>query len=224
MSIDLIIFGPPGAGKGTQAPSLAAAHGIPHIATGDMLRAHRARGTELGRRADAFMQAGELVPDDLVIAMLAERVAETDARRGFLLDGFPRTLAQAEALDRALAEAGRVIDALVVLEVPEEEIVRRISGRLVSPSGRVYHELYNPPLVPGVDDVDGSPLQRRPDDEPDVVRNRYRNVYLAQTEPVRDHYRRLGVRELVVDGVGAPDEVAARVAAAVATLDGVRSG
>ena len=220
MSTDLIIFGPPGAGKGTQAPALAAAHGIPHIATGDMLRTHRQAGTDLGRRADAYMLAGELVPDELVIEMLAERIGQPDAREGFLLDGFPRNVAQAEALDRMLAEAGRTLDALLVLEVPEDEIVRRISGRLVSASGRVYHETFHPPRVPGRDDVDGSPLTRRHDDEPDVVRNRYRNVYLAQTAPVREHYRAAGVPELAIDGVGTPDEVTGRIEAALATLQG----
>jgi adenylate kinase len=217
MTTDLIIFGPPGSGKGTQAPALAAARGIPHIATGDMLREHRSRGTELGSRADAYMQAGELVPDELVVAMLADRIAQPDAADGFVLDGFPRNVAQADALDRMLEAAGRVIDALVVLEVPEEEIVRRISGRLVSSSGRVYHELYNPPRVPGVDDVDGSPLLRRADDEPETVRTRYRTVYLAETQPVREHYRAAGVPELVVDGVGTPAEVAERIGTALAS-------
>ena len=218
MTTDLIIFGPPGSGKGTQAPALAAARGIPHIATGDMLRDHRRRGTELGARADAYMQAGELVPDELVVSMLADRIARPDAAEGFVLDGFPRNLAQAAALDRMLEGAGRTIDALLVLEVPEDEIVRRISGRLVSSAGRVYHELYNPPRVPGVDDVDGTPLLRRADDEPDVVRTRYRTVYLAETAPVRDHYRTTGVPELVVDGVGTPAEVAGRIGAALASL------
>ena len=218
MTTDLIIFGPPGSGKGTQAPALAAARGIPHIATGDMLRDHRSRGTELGARADAYMQAGELVPDELVVSMLADRIARPDAAEGFVLDGFPRNLAQAAALDRMLEGAGRTIDALLVLEVPEDEIVRRISGRLVSSAGRVYHELYNPPRVPGVDDVDGTPLLRRADDEPDVVRTRYRTVYLAETAPVRDHYRKTGVPELVVDGVGTPAEVAGRIGAALAAL------
>jgi adenylate kinase len=218
MTTDLIIFGPPGSGKGTQAPALAATRGIPHIATGDMLRDHRSRGTELGTRADTYMRAGELVPDELVVAMIADRIAQPDAADGFLLDGFPRNVAQAAALDRMLEESGRTLDGLLVLEVPEEEIVRRISGRLVSSSGRVYHELYNPPRVPGLDDVDGSPLLRRADDEPDVVRTRYRTVYLAETAPVRDHYRALGVPELVVDGVGTPAEVAERVGVALATL------
>jgi adenylate kinase len=183
-----------------------------------MLRAHVRDGTALGRRAKAYMDAGDLVPDALVIEMLEARIGEPDARSGFLLDGFPRNVAQAGALDAMLAAADRVVDALLVLDVSEDEIVARLSGRLVSASGRVYHELYNPPKAAGVDDVDGSPLRRRPDDEPDVVRNRYRNVYLAETEPVREHYARAHVREIVVDGTGTPDEVYARLEAAVATL------
>jgi adenylate kinase len=218
MASDLIIFGPPGAGKGTQAPALARSRGVPHISTGDMLREHRVADTELGRRAQRYMDAGDLVPDELVIEMLAERIARPDAARGFVLDGFPRNREQAAALDRMLAGAGRHVDALVVLDVPEDEVVRRISGRLVSDAGRVYHEVSNPPRTPGIDDIDGTPLRRRADDEPDVVRNRFRNVYLPQTEPVRDHYRALGVPEAVVDGQGAPDDVESRIAAALARL------
>ena len=210
-----LIFGPPGAGKGTQAPRLAERLGVPHIATGDMLRAHVGGGTELGRQAKEYMDAGELVPDDLVIAMLAERIGDEDAAAGFLLDGFPRTVIQAQALDRMLAERGRTLDRLIVLDVPEDEVVRRISGRLVAQNGRIYHEVYDPPQTPGVDDEEGLPLIRRADDEPDVVRNRFRNVYLAQTLPVREHYRHAGVEEIVVDGVGTTDEVAARLDAAV---------
>jgi adenylate kinase len=213
----LLIFGPPGAGKGTQAPRLAARLGVPHIATGDMLRANLRDGTELGRRAKAYMDAGELVPDSLVIEMLEARLADPDAASGFLLDGFPRNVAQAEALDARLAAAGRAIGALLVLDVPEDEVVRRISGRLVCPNGHTFHETANPPRAPGVCDECGTPLARRADDEPDVVRRRYRDVYLAQTEPVRDHYRAAGVRELLVDGVGPTDEVYARLTAA---LDG----
>lgn len=210
-----LIFGPPGAGKGTQAPRLADRLGVPHIATGDMLRAHVGGGTELGRKAKEFMDAGELVPDTLVIEMLGERIGEPDATNGFLLDGFPRTVPQAEALDRMLAERGRPLDRLIVLDVPEDEVVRRISGRLVAQNGRIYHEIYDPPATPGVDDEEGLPLTRRADDEPDVVRNRYRNVYLAQTLPVREHYAELGVAEVVVDGLGTTDEVAARLEAAL---------
>lgn len=210
-----LIFGPPGAGKGTQAPRLAERLGIPHISTGDMLRAHVKGGTELGAEAKGYMDAGELVPDDLVVRMLAARIEEADAASGFLLDGFPRTLPQAEALDAMLAERGRPLDCVIVLDVPEEEVVRRISGRLVAQNGRIYHELYDPPKTPGVDDDEGLPLVRRADDEPDVVRNRYRNVYLAQTLPVREHYQRVGVREVLIDGLGTTDEVAARLDAAV---------
>ena len=210
-----LIFGPPGAGKGTQAPRLAARLAVPHIATGDMLRAHVKGNTALGIEAKGYMDAGELVPDDLVVRMLGERIAEPDAAGGFLLDGFPRTVPQAVALDEMLAKRGRPLDCVLVLDVSEEEVVRRISGRLVAKNGRIYHELYDPPKVPGVDDDEGLPLERRPDDEADVVRNRYRNVYLAQTLPVRGHYQQVGVREVLIDGMGTTDDVAARLDAAL---------
>ncbi|PHX80469.1 MAG: adenylate kinase [Thermoleophilia bacterium] len=210
-----LIFGPPGAGKGTQAPRLAARLAVPHIATGDMLRAHVKGNTALGIEAKGYMDAGELVPDDLVVRMLGERIAEPDAAGGFLLDGFPRTVPQAVSLDEMLVERGRALDCVLVLDVSEEEVVRRISGRLVAKNGRIYHELYDPPKVPGVDDDEGLPLERRPDDEADVVRNRYRNVYLAQTLPVRGHYQQVGVREVLIDGMGTTDDVAARLDAAL---------
>ena len=210
-----LIFGPPGAGKGTQAPRLAARLAVPHIATGDMLRAHVKGNTALGIEAKGYMDAGELVPDDLVVRMLGERIAEPDAAGGFLLDGFPRTVPQAVALDAMLVERGRALDCVLVLDVSEEEVVRRISGRLVAKNGRIYHELYDPPKVPGVDDDEGLPLECRPDDEADVVRNRYRNVYLAQTLPVRGHYQQVGVREVLIDGMGTTDDVAARLDAAL---------
>lgn len=210
-----LIFGPPGAGKGTQAPRLAARLRVPHIATGDMLRAHVKGGTALGVEAKGYMDAGELVPDDLVVRMLAERIAEADAAEGFLLDGFPRTVPQAEALDQMLVERGRTLTAVLILDVPEEEVVRRLSGRLVAHNGRVYHEIYDPPTVPGIDNDEGLPLERRPDDLPDVVRNRYRNVYLAQTLPVREHYQRVAVHEIVIDGVGNTEDVATRLETAL---------
>ena len=197
-----LIFGPPGAGKGTQAPRLAERLAIPHISTGDILRANVKGGTPLGVEAKGYMDAGDLVPDELVVRMLGDRLAEPDAVTGFLLDGFPRNVAQADALDAMLAERGSPLDCVLVLDVSEEEVVKRISGRLTAQNGRVYHELYDPPQTPGVDDEEGLPLIRRPDDEPDVVRNRYRNVYLAQTLPVREHYSRAGVREVEIDGIG----------------------
>ncbi len=210
-----LIFGPPGAGKGTQAPRLAERLQIPHISTGDMLRAHVKGGTALGVEAKGYMDAGELVPDDLVVRMLGERIGEPDAASGFLLDGFPRNVAQAIALDQMLTERGRPLDCVLVLDVAEAEVVRRISGRLVATNGRIYHELYDPPKTPGIDDEEGLPLERRPDDEADVVRNRYHNVYLAQTLPVRAHYQQAGVREVLIDGMGTTDEVAARLDAAL---------
>jgi len=210
-----LIFGPPGAGKGTQAPRLAGRLGVPHISTGDMLRAHVKGQTPLGVEAKAYMEAGDLVPDELVVRMLGERIGEPDAATGFLLDGFPRNVAQAVALDATLAERGRPLDCVIVLDVAEEEVVQRISGRLVAQNGRIYHEVHDPPQTPGVDDEEGLPLVRRPDDEPDVVRNRYRNVYLAQTLPVREHYAASGVREVLIDGMGTTDEVAARLDAAL---------
>ncbi len=210
-----LIFGPPGAGKGTQAPRLAERLQIPHISTGDMLRAHVKGGTALGVEAKGYMDAGELVPDDLVVRMLGERIGESDATSGFLLDGFPRNVAQAIALDQMLTERGRPLDCVLVLDVAEAEVVRRISGRLVAKNGRIYHELYDPPKTPGIDDEEGLPLERRPDDEADVVHNRYRNIYLAQTLPVRAHYQQVGVREVLIDGMGTTDEVAARLDAAL---------
>jgi adenylate kinase len=218
VSRNLLIFGPPGAGKGTQAPRLAAELGLPHIATGDMLRAHLREGTELGARAKGYMEAGELVPDELVIAMLVDRISHADAQGGFLLDGFPRNVPQAVALDAELQGAGRRIEGLLVLDVGEEEIVRRISGRLVCPNGHTWHAAFNPPAVEGICDTCGAALTRRADDEPDVVRNRYRNVYLAETEPVRGHYRELGTPEIAIDGTGTPDEVYARLRHAVDEL------
>ncbi len=218
MTLDLIIFGPPGAGKGTQAPRLAAKHGIPQIATGDMFRAAIGAQTPLGVEAKGYLDRGELVPDDLTVAMLRARLDEDDAIDGFLLDGFPRNVAQARALDRMLVGAGRTLTGVVVLDVPEEEIVARVSGRWLSRSGNVYHSVFNPPKVAGRDDVDGSPLYRRPDDEPDVVRKRYHEVYLSQTLPVLDHYRADCVPVQVVPGLGSADEVAGRLDEAIAQL------
>jgi adenylate kinase len=212
MALDLLIFGPPGAGKGTQATAIAARAGIPHIATGDMFRAQIKAGTPLGLEAKSYSSRGELVPDGVTIQMLGERIAEPDTAPGFLLDGFPRTLPQAEALDRLLADRDRAITALLSLSVPDDEIVRRITGRLVGQnSGRIYHITDAPPKVSGIDDVDGTPLIRRPDDAEDVVRERLR-VFHAETLPVLERARREGTRIIEVDGARHADVVAADLA------------
>jgi len=184
----LILLGPPGAGKGTQAAFICEHFSIPQISTGDMLRAAVAAGTELGQQAKAAMDAGALVSDDLIIALVQERIQADDCAHGFLFDGFPRTLAQAEALDRARV----AIDAVVEIVVPDEEIVRRMSGRRVHPdSGRSYHLVFNPPKVEGQDDVTGEPLIQREDDSEDVVLNRLK-TYHAQTAVLSSFYGERG--------------------------------
>jgi adenylate kinase len=218
VALDLLIFGPPGAGKGTQATAIASRAGVPHIATGDMFRAHIKAGTPLGLEAKKYSSRGELVPDDVTIQMLGERLAEPDTASGFLLDGFPRTLPQAEALDRLLAERGRSITALISLKVPDDEIVRRITGRLVGQSsGRIYHITDAPPKVSGIDDVDGTPLSRRPDDAEDVVRERLR-VFHDETLPVLEREREKGVRVIEIDGAKHADKVADELATIIDEL------
>jgi adenylate kinase len=222
VSKDLILFGPPGAGKGTQAAGLSEATGLPHIATGDMFRAHIADGTPLGREAKGYLDSGTLVPDDVTIRMLAERLDEQDAAAGFILDGFPRTVEQANALEELLAERARAISAILSLEVGEDEIVRRLSGRLVCrASSHPYHETDAPPKVAGVCDIDGSELYRRPDDEEDVVRRRYRDVYLRQTEPVLAWAQEAGIPVVAIDGAQDRDAVARDLHEAVESLPAV---
>ncbi|MDY0006055.1 MAG: adenylate kinase, partial [Spongiibacteraceae bacterium] len=183
----MILLGPPGAGKGTQAQFIMDRYGIPQIATGDMLRAAVKAGTELGRQAEKVMSAGGLVSDDLIIGLVKERIAKPDCANGFLFDGFPRTIPQAEAL----RDAGVDIDHVVELQVDDEVIVARMSGRRVHPgSGRVYHISHNPPSRDGVDDVTGEPLVQRDDDQEATVRKRLR-VYAEQTRPLVDFYSRL---------------------------------
>src|SRR5574337_570516 len=182
----LVLFGAPGAGKGTQAQFICERYHIPQISTGDMLRQAVKEQTELGQKAKHFMDAGELVPDDLIIAMVKERIAKPDCANGFLLDGFPRTLAQAQALDKA----GIQLDSIVEVDVDDNEIVKRLSGRLVHPqSGRTYHELFNPPKVSGRDDITGEPLIQRDDDKEQTVRNRLQ-VYHQPTKPLLDFYKK----------------------------------
>ena len=204
----MIFIGPPGAGKGTQAARLVEHYDIPHISTGDMFRAAVKAGTPLGQQADGYMKLGKLVPDELTIAMLLERIAEPDAKKGFMLDGFPRTVPQAEALDRALAAAGVKLDVVLVLEVPDEPIVERIVGRRTDPdTGAIYHLKFNPPPA----DVAGRVVQRK-DDTEEACRTRL-STYHAQTAPIIPHYAPI-VRK--VDGVGDPDAVTERILKALA--------
>lgn len=201
----LVFLGPPGAGKGTQARALAQEWGVPHIATGDMLRDAAAAGTPLGRQARAFMERGALVPDDVIIGLIAERLGEPDAKRGFVLDGFPRTIPQAEALDRLLAERDQGLDRVIYFDVPEDELLRRLTGRRSCPACQAtYHLTANPPRRAGVCDRCGADLVQRPDDREETVRTRLK-VYAEQTAPLLEHYRGRGVL-VTVAGAG-PIEV-----------------
>jgi len=194
MALDLILMGPPGAGKGTQAGRVAGARGLAHIATGDMLRAAVKAGTPLGLEAKAIMARGDLVSDDLIIAMFRERLAAPDTEAGILLDGFPRTEAQAAALDEMLTGLGRRIASVVVFAIDEDTVVKRLSGRrMCRASDHVYHVDYNPPKVDGVCDIDGSELYRRDDDDPEVVRTRFRKQWVEAAAPVIDYYREHGI-------------------------------
>ncbi len=215
--LNLILLGPPGAGTGTQAERLTEDFNLPYFATGNILRAAVEEGTELGRKAKEFMDAGELVPDDVIIGVILERVQGDDARDGFLLDGFPRTIPQAEALDRALSELDRSLTAVLLVDVPDEEVIRRLSGRRVSvKTGRVYHVEFDPPKHEDRCDVDGSRLIQRDDDKPETIKNRL-EVYHTTTEPLVGYYDE---RDLLrrFDGTRNPTEVHDHIRATVATL------
>ena len=203
----LILVGPPGAGKGTQAAKLIDRFHVPHISTGDMLRAAVKEGTKLGVEADGYMKSGALVPDELVIAMVIERIGKPDSAGGFMLDGFPRTRPQAEALDRALTQAGVALDAVLLIEVPDELIVERITGRRSDPdTGAIYHLKFNPPPA----EVAGRIVQRK-DDTEEACKARL-SKYHSETAPIVPFYDGKGILKRV-DGVGAPAEVTARIAA-----------
>jgi adenylate kinase len=216
--LNLILIGPPGAGKGTQAERLRDDFGLPHIATGDILRAQVKEGTDLGTKANGYMDAGELVPDDVIIGMITERIAEGDARDGFVLDGFPRNTQQAEALGTALEELDRHLTAALLMAVPDEEVIRRLAGRrmCVKNPTHIYHVDFDPPKHPNVCDQDGSRLIQRDDDKEETIRRRL-EVYHTQTEPLIDYYDQAGLLRRF-DGRRSPDEVHDHIRATVATL------
>jgi adenylate kinase len=215
--LNLILIGPPGAGKGTQAERLREDFRLPFISTGDMLRANVKDETELGKAAKAHMDAGGLVPDDLIVAMAAERLDHEDTRDGFILDGFPRTTAQADALAAQLERQDRHITAALLLEVPDEQIVKRIAGRRVCiKAGHNYHVDFDPPKNPGICDQDGSRLMQRDDDKPEVVQKRLA-VYHESTAPLVDYYDERGLLRRI-DGTRTPAEVHDHIRAVIATL------
>ncbi|MCG6496553.1 adenylate kinase [Kitasatospora sp. A2-31] len=206
----IVLVGPPGAGKGTQAHLLAKTLSIPHISTGDLFRANIGQGTPLGLEAKSYMDAGRLVPDEVTIGMAKDRMLQADAADGFLLDGFPRNLGQAKALDEFLVEQGIKLDGVLDLEVPEDEVVKRIAGRRLcrNDGGHVFHVDYNPSKVEGVCDECGGELYQRSDDTEEKVRTRL-EVYHTETEPIIDYYRQQGLVE-VIPALGKVDEVTQR--------------
>ena len=204
--MNLIMLGPPGAGKGTQAKMLVEKLGIPQISTGDMLRAAVAEGTELGKKAKEYMDKGQLVPDEVVIGIVKERLSKPDCEKGFILDGFPRTVPQAEALDKILEEMGKRIDYVINIVVPDEEILKRLTGRRTCKKcGAMYHVIYNPPKQEGVCDKCGGELYQRDDDKEETIKNRLK-VYAEQTAPLVDYYRKKGVL-VDIDGTKSINEI-----------------
>ncbi|HWJ40548.1 MAG TPA: adenylate kinase [Candidatus Limnocylindrales bacterium] len=212
--VRVVLIGPPGAGKGTQARALATLWGIPQVSSGDLLRAVVREDSDLGREAASYMDRGQLVPDELVLKLIAERLRKKDAHKGFILDGFPRNVSQAEALGKGLDKAGLKLDKAVAVIVPDEEIVKRISGRRTcAKCNAMYHVAFEPPAKPGVCDKCGGELYQREDDAEETVRERLK-VFAEATRPLLDHYGQLGLLAQV-DGVGRTDEVEKRILAAV---------
>ena len=215
--LNLILLGPPGAGKGTQAERLTDDFNVPYIATGNILRKAVQEETELGKEAKAYMDEGRLVPDDVITGVILEAIESDDARDGFILDGFPRTIPQADALEEGMKAHDRDLTAAILIDVPDDEVLRRLSGRRVSvKTGRVYHVDFDPPKHEGRCDVDGSELVRREDDEPATVRKRL-SVYHEQTKPLINYYEDQGLLRRF-DGTRSPTEVHDHIRATIATL------
>jgi adenylate kinase len=207
--VRLVLVGPPGAGKGTQAEFISAHLGVPKISTGDIFRANVSQGTPLGQQARAFMDAGDLVPDEITVGMVQDRLAEDDAGKGFLLDGFPRTVPQAQTLDDLLLAAGTPLDVVLELVVDDDEVVRRLSGRRTCRScGHIWHVDFDPPSVEGVCDSCGGELFQRDDDQPDTIRHRL-EVYYEQTAPLVGYYAEHGIL-VGIDAMGPVDDVTER--------------
>jgi adenylate kinase len=213
--LNLILIGPPGAGKGTQAENLTADFGLPYLATGDMMRAKREEDSELGREINKIIAAGELVPDDVVCKVLLERI-DAEGDDGFLLDGFPRTVPQADTLDEALERRGRKLTAALLIDVADDVIVQRLAGRRVCANGHVYHVDYNKPKHDGVCDIDGTKLVQRDDDKPQTIQKRL-EVYHDQTEPLVERFDEAGLLRRF-DGTRPPDEVNGHIRATLAVL------
>ncbi len=208
--MNIIFLGPPGAGKGTQAKILVEKYEIPQISTGDMLREHVKNGTELGLKAKEYMEKGQLVPDEIILGMVKERLSQPDAQKGFILDGFPRTVAQAEALDKMLDEMGKKIEYVLALMVPDEELVTRLTGRRTCKKcGMMYHIKFKPPKEEGKCDACGGELYQRPDDNEETVRNRLK-VYHETTAPLIDYYRKKGVL-YEIDGAKTIEEITQQI-------------
>jgi adenylate kinase len=215
--LNLVLLGPPGSGKGTQGERLQEDFRLPYYATGDILRAAVRNGTELGAEAKEYMDRGDLVPDDVMVGLIAERVASDESADGFILDGFPRTITQGEALDAKLSELGRGLTAAILMDVPDEEVIKRLSGRRVCvKEGHIFHMEFDPPKNEGVCDICGSRLEIRDDDKPEVVRNRLA-TYHEKTEPLVAYYEERALLRRV-DGMAPPDEVSDRIRAMLATL------
>lgn len=216
--LNLILLGPPGSGKGTQGERLQEDFDLPYYATGDILRAAVREGSEIGKEAKAFMDRGDLVPDQVIVGVIAERIDQAEAVDGFILDGFPRTEPQAEALGEKLSELGREMSAVILIEVTEEEVIRRLGGRRQCPNGHVFHVEFDPPEQEGVCDVCGVALEVREDDKPEVIHNRL-SLYREKTEPLIHYYESRGVLQRV-DGAQSPEKVTERIRALLATLAG----